>query len=83
MNFATVEQVTCVDRQLHYTRVLPRVVTNAVLLRCMLLAMILWPPPQQYPGVDGVPEGSLKKQNQVGGHKTMLFFTFMGGGSNP
>ena len=47
--------VTCIQHQLHYTRVLPRLVTNAVLLRCMQPPMAWRLPPQKYPGVDGVP----------------------------
>ena len=47
--------VTCIQHQLHYTRVLPRLVTNAVLLRCMHSPMAWRLPPQKYSDVDGVP----------------------------
>ena len=46
---------TCVQWRLHNTRVLPRVVTNAVFLCCIRLPMAVRPPPQQYPDMDGVP----------------------------
>ena len=45
---------TCVQHQLHYTRVLPRLITNAVLLGCMQPPMAWRLPPQKYSGVHGV-----------------------------